>query len=80
MYELYGLLTVQRNVNGNTIAPRPGSLKTKLEPPNMPVDELPNEQPVDILVVPSSTAEYSLRHKRNAVEQEGQPSIENNKQ
>lgn len=60
------------------MAPRPGSLKTKLDPPRMLVEELPKEQPIEMLllfVVPDpagSTAEYSLRHRRKAVEQEGQ--------
>ena len=55
------------------MAPRTGSLSTKLEPPNIAVVVLPNEHPVDILGVPCSAAEYSLRHRRNAVEQGGQP-------
>lgn len=42
-------LTVQRNVKGSTMAPTPGSLSTKLEPPSIFVVELPNEQPVDML-------------------------------
>lgn len=74
-------LTVQRKVKGNTIAPRSGSLRTKLDPPNMLVEELPNEQPIEMLLPfvgpdpANSTAEYSLRQRRNAVEQEGQSVI-----
>lgn len=65
-------LTVQRNVKGNTMAPTPGSLSTKLDPPSIFVVELPNEQPVDMLA-PCSVVWYSLRHNRNAVVHGEQP-------
>lgn len=68
-------LTVQRNVKGSTMAPTPGSLSTKLEPPSILVVELPNEQPVDMLA-PCSVVWYSFRHSRNAVVHGEQPAEE----
>jgi len=69
-----GALTVHRNVKGSTMAPTPGSLSTKLDPPSILVVALPNEQPVDMLA-PCSVVWYSFKHSRNAVVHGEQPEI-----